>query len=366
MRIEIERSSPIVRSPRVAQLEGLFDVPAAQRSTERWVADLPIEDRDWHIGLICGPSGSGKSTLARELWPELVFDGFEWPTDRSIVDGFPAGMGIKDITGLLSSVGFASPPQWLRPFHVLSTGQQMRVNVARLLAEKPKMAVMDEFTSVVDRTVAQLGSLAIAKAVRRRSNRFVAVTCHDDVEEWLQPDWVFRTDSGAFAWRDLQRPTIALEIARCSAKAWDTFKPYHYLTADMNRSAVCWCAWYQGIPVAFVGVLPMMGHKGGYRISRSVCLPEYQGAGIGKAMMEHVGAIYRGLGRRLNIVTALASINAAFGRSSNWRCTRSPGLLNPPGKTGRRIKHATDRITATWEYVGPALERAEALRVLGK
>ena len=43
-------------------------------------------------------------------------------------------MPIKDIVALLSAVGFASPPAWLRPFHVLSTGQQFRVTLALLLA----------------------------------------------------------------------------------------------------------------------------------------------------------------------------------------------------------------------------------------
>lgn len=180
-RVTILRQCPIVRSPRVLQLEGLFDVPPAAHSEERWDADLPLDDREWSIGLIVGPSGAGKTMIAREVFGAAVVTGFEWPTDRSVVDGFPTAMSIKEVTTLLSSVGFSSPPAWLRPFHVLSTGQQFRVTLARALAEQPTLCVIDEFTSVVDRIVAQIGSAAVAKSVRRAGRRFVAVTCHYDV-----------------------------------------------------------------------------------------------------------------------------------------------------------------------------------------
>src|SRR5438477_11142801 len=189
------RSVPIIRTPRVRQLEGMFDVPPAERSEMRWEAALPLEEADWQIGLIVGPSGCGKSTLARELFPEALIDGFDWPDDQSIVDAFPAAMGIKEVVGLLSSVGFSSPPSWLRPFRALSNGEQFRVTIARALAEKPDLAVIDEFTSVVDRPVARIGSAALARTIRRpgpdeKARRLVAVSCHYDIVDWLSPDWV--------------------------------------------------------------------------------------------------------------------------------------------------------------------------------
>src|SRR5262249_54540089 len=150
------------------------------------------------------PSGCGKSTIAKSFWPEKMAATQSWPKEQTILDAFPEEMSIKEIVQLLSSVGFSSPPYWLRPYHVLSTGQQFRVGLARLLAEHPDLAVVDEFTSVVDRTVAQIGSAALAKTVRSRNQKFIAVTCHEDVEPWLNPDWVYRPDVNQFTWRLLR------------------------------------------------------------------------------------------------------------------------------------------------------------------
>ncbi len=188
----IERGTKIERTPRMLQLEGLFDVAPADRAELKWEVDLPIEGKDWNVGLIVGPSGCGKSTIAREMFPQGYVAGFDWSPKLSIIDGFPLSMSIKDVTLLLSSVGFSSPPSWARPFGVLSNGEQS------------ELCVFDEFTSVVDRVVGKIGSAAVAKTVRRRKQKFIAVTCHDDVIEWLDPDWVYSPVDNSFQWRLLQ------------------------------------------------------------------------------------------------------------------------------------------------------------------
>jgi ABC-type glutathione transport system ATPase component len=131
---DILRECHIVKTPRLMQMQGIFDVAPSERSAEKWHVDLTLPDQ-WNVGLIVGPSGSGKTTVARELFDEHIAGVWGWPDDKSILDGFPADMSIKEIVELLSSVGFSSPPSWVRPFHVLSNGEQFRVNMARTLAE---------------------------------------------------------------------------------------------------------------------------------------------------------------------------------------------------------------------------------------
>lgn len=189
MTVTIQRSTPVIRTPRVMQMEGMFDVAPSKASAQTWQVNLELP-AEWNIGVIVGPSGSGKTTVARELFGKHLVKGFKWPADKSLLDGFPAGMSIKDIVQLLSSVGFSSPPAWVRPFHVLSNGEQFRVTMARALAEALHICVVDEFTSVVDRTVAKVGSAAIAKTVRRRKQKFIAVACHYDIA-WSFPPIVW-------------------------------------------------------------------------------------------------------------------------------------------------------------------------------
>jgi energy-coupling factor transporter ATP-binding protein EcfA2/GNAT superfamily N-acetyltransferase len=366
MQAHIVLEAPITETPRVMQLRGMFDLHPAATSRVEWNVRLPLEDRGWNIGLIVGPSGSGKTTVARRLFPEMAdldahgrpADFGKWIGRGCVVDAFPESMPIKEIVTLLSSVGFSAPPAWLRPFHVLSTGQQFRVTLALLLAATPpdQRVVFDEYTSVVDRTVAQVGSAALAKTVRQRRQQFVAVTCHEDVESWLQPDWVFRPAENTFAWRRLRRrPPVALDIVRCSASAWPLFAPHHYLSHALARGAVCFLAAWKDRPVAFSAWLPFVGSgPKARREHRTVTLPDYQGAGIGNALSGFVASLWAGLGyRALSTTTHPAMIRARL-HSPHWRMHRPPSLAR--GHDGR-LRHATNRLTAGFEYTGPTLPR---------
>jgi len=93
--------------------------------------------------LIVGPSGCGKTTLAKELFGDGIVQGYDWPANQSVVDGFPDKLGIREITALLSKVGFSSPPAWLRPFRTLSYGEQFRSTLARSLAASTGTVVID-------------------------------------------------------------------------------------------------------------------------------------------------------------------------------------------------------------------------------
>lgn len=88
-------------------------------------------------------------------------------------------------------------PAWLRPYHVLSNGEKFRAGLARIICEKPQRVVIDEFTSVIDRQIAKIGAQAFAKSWRRNnSGQVVLLSCHYDIIEWLQPDWVYDTRTG--------------------------------------------------------------------------------------------------------------------------------------------------------------------------
>lgn len=368
-RINIIRSSEIIRTPRVMQMEGMFDVPPSQKSAEEWSVELNLPE-NWNVGLIVGPSGSGKTTIAREMFGDSLISGWEWDCNKSILDDFPQEMSIKEIIELLSSVGFSSPPSWVRPFRVLSNGEQFRVNIARTLAEKPDLAVIDEFTSVVDRTVAQIGSAAIQKTVRKRNQKFIAVSCHYDIIDWLEPDWVYQPHTGELLvgrclW---QRPKINLEIQRVHSSAWKLFRKHHYLDTNLNPSAVCFCAFWNDKPVAFTAVLhfPHPISKNIKREHRTVCLPDYQGVGIGNAMSAYIGSLCKALGFRFMSQTSHPAMISSRNRNQDWKMIAAPNNKTKTMSKGfNGASGPKNRLRATFEYVGQSLDREEAKRVWG-
>lgn len=358
--LDLERSVDIVRSPRVLQVESIFDVPPAKRSSHTWHATLGYDERPWQIGLIVGPSGSGKTSLLRDLFGEPRTP--RWDDKRSVIDCFAEALTIREISGWLSSVGFSTAPAWMRPYSVLSNGEQFRVTVARLLAEAgPDVpVVVDEFTSVVDRQVAKVTSAAVAKAVRKRPGyQLVAASCHYDIIEWLQPDWTYSPGDNVFSWRDPgQRPDMFLECWRTDKEAWRLFGHHHYLSTDYNHGAKAFVGYLEGHPVAFNSIMPRAGHVDVWRGYRTIVLPDYQGVGLGHAFNEMLASVVKAAECRYIGTSGHPAMLYHINRSPLWQITRKPGLAVPMGRTSTK-QHLhrtapTTRLTASFEYVGPA------------
>lgn len=345
--------TPIADSPRVQLVGGMFDlgIPASTRA--EFQADLPGLEEDWRIGCVVGPSGSGKSTIAREAFGDGLWREPAWPADAAIIDAF-GDVDVRTATSMLTAVGFSSPPAWIRPFRTLSNGEQFRANLARaLLAGKPLVAY-DEFTSVVDRTVAQVGSAAVAKSIRKGliASRFVAVSCHYDILPWLAPDWVLDTSDWTVSRRSLRRPDIRLEVSRCLPGAWSMFKRHHYLSASLHRSARCYLATFDGRPIAFAALLPSPGHKGRWRVSRVVVLPDWQGIGVGRAFLGSLGDLYRRADITLSLLTSHTMMIRCLAHDSRWRVGSVNRNGSPAAGGTETHHHPSRRPGVSFRYVG--------------
>lgn len=188
---DIVKNNPIKSiSFRVSKVQADFDV-SLEHVKEHFVGKIDIPEK-WNIGLIVGGSGTGKSTIAKELWGDHYIRGFDYSAE-CVIDDMPKDASVEEITRTFYAVGFGSVPSWLKPYSVLSNGEKMRVDLARTLLEKD-FAVFDEFTSVVDRQVAQTACIAISKAIKKHDKQIILVSCHYDIIEWLQPDWIFDTN----------------------------------------------------------------------------------------------------------------------------------------------------------------------------
>jgi hypothetical protein len=125
------------------------------------------------------------------------------------------------------------------------------------------------------------------------------------------------------------------------------------------------------VPVAFVAVLafPHPKRKRLWREHRAVCLPDFQGVGIGNAVSDAVGSVVRGFGGSYLSVTSHPAMIAARNRSPSWAMKRAPSLSSktmPRGgidQDSGRSGGLSTRMSACFEYVGPAMDRDQALNL---
>lgn len=346
------------------QVCSMFDAPLSAKLTERFVGQCPDWDEDFSIGLIVGPSGSGKSTVSRHVFGSEYKK--DWKHNSSVVSQFP-GMRVDEITSVFSSVGFNTIPSWIKPRSVLSNGEGFRVDLAAALLESNRVMI-DEFTSVVDRQVAEIACYSVAKYVRKSQKKLVAVTCHYDVIDWLQPDWVLDMATRQMTRRLLRRrEPKPLAIHKISREYWGRFSRYHYMSADLATSAQCYGSFLGNNLVGFHALIHMPVSSGikqsAIFVSRTVVDPDYQGLGINKNAINLLGSCLYKYGHRLRMPPAHPSLVRSYSKDDNWRLVKAPGCRNTHRSESSSVKNKA-RPCAVFEYVGQKFEDAGLARDL--
>jgi len=322
------------------------------------------KDFDWNIGVIYGSSGSGKTTILKQIG-KLSKSAFD--SEKSLISNFD-WLEPSEASRLLSSMGLSSVPTWLRPFHLLSNGEQFRAELAYKIgiAKDNEVVLIDEFTSVVDRDVAKSMSFAIQKYIRKNNKRMIVASCHYDIMEWLTPDWVCspQKNGGALERSPLlrgSRPKIELQVSRVESSTWDLFKEHHYLTSKGNKAYAHYLFTWNNKPVGIVVVspLPSAHLKNAFRGSRTVILPDFQGLGIGAVASDFIGAIYRNDGRRYYTKTIHPALGGYRNGSDSWRGTPDNGKIRKQRKAlSNYDSHWQSKRRASYchEYIGEALD----------
>jgi len=323
---------------------------------------------DWNIGVILGGSGTGKTTILKKMGDvkKVNFD-----SNKSLISNFD-WLEPKDAALVLTSMGLSSVPTWLRPFHVLSNGEQYRATLAYLVssANDDEVVLVDEYTSVVDRDVAKAMSFALQKYIRKTNKRIILASCHYDILEWLMPDWTCSPQKGGVLERGeclrQGRPQIKLQVSRVEPDTWNFFKKHHYLTEDCSKSCNFFLFSWNDKPIGINAVIPQpSGHfKNGVRESRIVVLPDYQGLGLGTTMSNFTAAIYKNNGYRYFTKTVHPAIGVYRNNNKDiWRGTskngKSPKAQNAMG--GMSGWNVFIRTSYCHEYIGEEISGYEEL-----
>lgn len=367
--MNIELKSPILNDKYTEYVYEHFDIQNREETNVSIPMNLDgLNSFDWNIGVIYGGSGSGKSTILNHLGGvrEVIFD-----EDKPLISNFN-WMEPEEVTRVLTAIGLSSVPTWLRPFRLLSNGEQYRAMLAYLVssAKDGETILIDEYTSVVDRDVAKAMSFALQKYIRRENKKIILASCHFDIMEWVMPDWIYSPMKGGGIEKPdylrQGRPEISLSISRVEPKTWDFFKKHHYLTEEANKTYIYLLFEWNSKPIAINVIGRHLGTTGGapgYRGSRVVVHPDYQGMGIGSKISEFCGGIIKNIGGKYYTKT----INPALGEYRNahtesWKPTLFNGKVRINNNDHSEIyKTIKQRASYCHEYIGKSIDGYDEL-----
>jgi GNAT superfamily N-acetyltransferase len=132
------------------------------------------------------------------------------------------------------------------------------------------------------------------------------------------------------------------------------FRQYHYLSGSLVPHARCYCAVYQDRPIAFIAVVHIHMKARYYRVSRLVVLPDYQGIGLGKRLLNFIAELYTSQ-TKIPFYILTSNPQIIRGNMENWKITRfghaSKGRDDTRINNEIRVSLSRKRITVSLQYI---------------
>jgi GNAT superfamily N-acetyltransferase len=132
------------------------------------------------------------------------------------------------------------------------------------------------------------------------------------------------------------------------------FRQYHYLNSSLPSTARCYAAVYQEKPIAFIAVVHIRMRARYYRVSRLVVLPDYQGIGVGKRLLNFIAELYTSQ-TRIPFYILTSNPQIIRGNMENWKITRyghaSKAKENTRINSELRSSLSRKRITVSLQYM---------------
>ena len=135
---------------------------------------------------------------------------------------------------------------------------------------------------------------------------------------------------------------------------WQMFRQYHYLNSKIGAGVRCYVALYQNKPIAFIAVACVFMKTKYYRVSRLVVLPDYQGIGVGKRLLNFIAELYVSQ-TKMPFYILTSNPQIIHGGIKNWKIARfghaSKGRGNTKINNEIRTSLSRKRITVSLQYV---------------
>jgi len=131
------------------------------------------------------------------------------------------------------------------------------------------------------------------------------------------------------------------------------FRGYHYLSGSLASTARCYTALYQDKPIAFIAVVHIHMKSRYYRVARLVVLPDYQGIGVGKRLLNFIAELYTSQ-TKVPFYILTSNPQIIRGKMENWKITRfghaSKGRDDTRINNELRRSLSRKRLTVSMEY----------------
>ena len=184
-------------------------------------------------------------------------------------------------------------------------------------------------------------------------NKFIAVSCHFDIINWLDPDWIFSTDSMEMLPRgSLQREKLRFKI-REEKGYWNIFRRYHYLNYNLSRSSRQFVLFNGNCPIGFCAIInfPSSVHMPCWKVHRLVILPDYQGISLGSNFLNIIGKYYNDKNEYFGITTSLNGFAKSLIKNKNYVLINA-GRFKPHSRETLHAVDSSSRNTYSFRYVG--------------
>tara|TARA_R110002020_G_C16250215_1_gene769749 strand:- start:321 stop:1442 length:1122 start_codon:yes stop_codon:yes gene_type:complete len=295
-KVEVILKSDVNKKFRCQVAANSLDIDVEKKSIHHLKIDNINLPEKWNVGLVYGNSGSGKTTMIKHLFGENIFD-VKLDETKPIINQLPKELSYEECAKLLNGIGLNSVPCWIRPINTLSNGQKARAEAVYLMTKSKDVVFIDEWTSVVDRTVAKAMSICLYKYAKRNNKKIILCSCHIDILEWLKPDWLIDCNKQEFILPKTEdfffneREKIKFEIKQIDNKSWKYFSKYHYLNENLPGGKLyLYGLFLNNLQIGFQCFANYVPHRKGtkiiYHSNRVVIHPDYNGLGLGMKMVD--------------------------------------------------------------------------------
>jgi|TARA_R100001594_G_scaffold120509_2_gene156115 energy-coupling factor transporter ATP-binding protein EcfA2 len=337
-KIEVILKSDVNNNFRCQVAANSLDIDIHKKSVHHLKINNVKLPNKWNIGLVYGNSGSGKTTMIKHLFGKDIFD-VKLNPEEPIINQLPDDLSYEDCATLLNGIGLNSVPCWIRPLKTLSNGQKARAEAVYLMTQNKDIVFIDEWTSVVDRVVARAMSVCLYKYAKKNNKKIVLCSCHYDILEWLNPDWMIDCNKQEFILPKSEdfffkeRDKLKFDIKECPKESWKYFSKYHYLSDQLPYGKVFFYGlFYNNIQIGFQCFANYTPHKKGTKIifhsNRTVIHPDYNGLGLGlKLVNETTKLMLQKIDCRIMAKFSAIPMYKSRLKDKNWRYLGSKRMM---------------------------------------